>query len=98
AKNLNLPDPHRRVMEHRAAVGPAGVRRRDGVDADAGLEVAVRPDALDDHDAALMPLLRPGMNDRLAALVADTDAIALGDAHGRTVLGVHHRRRPYFPL
>src|SRR6185436_10335346 len=46
---LDLPDPDRGVVEHRAAVGPARFGRGDGVDADAGLEVAVGPDALDDH-------------------------------------------------
>src|SRR6516165_2012287 len=56
-------DPHGGVVEHRAAIGPAGIGRGDGVDADPGLEVAVRPDALDDHDALLLTGLGLGMDD-----------------------------------
>src|SRR5690606_22910070 len=93
-----LPDPDGGVVEHRAAVGPARVGGGHGVDADASLEVAVRPDALDDHHAALLAFLRPGLDDRLAALVADLDAVALGDAHGGAILGIHHRRGPHLAL
>src|SRR3954451_178081 len=39
-RSLRFPNPDRGVVEHGAAIGPAGIRRGHGVDADAGLEVA----------------------------------------------------------
>src|SRR6185312_17132203 len=93
SRSSDLADPDGGVVEHRAAVRPARIGRRHGIDADAALELGVRPDTLDDHDAALLAGLGPGVHDRLAALVADLDLVAVDDAHGRAVLGIHHRRR-----
>src|SRR5262245_31986402 len=56
-------DPNRGVVEHRAAVGPAGIGRRDGVDTDAGLEIAVGPYALDHDHALLLARLGLGVDD-----------------------------------
>ena len=68
-------------MEHRATIGPAGIRRRHGIDADAGLEVAVRPDAFDDYHAALMALERArnaGAKDALYARYDLPYALCIG--------------------
>src|SRR5262249_37553791 len=96
--SLGLANPDGGVVEHRATVRPAGIGRGQRIDAHAGLEIAVGPDALD-HDDALL-LARPGLaaHDRLAALVADLQPIALGKAQCRALLRVHHHHRLHFAL
>ena len=63
---LRPPDPDRGVVEHGAAVGVAGLGAGQRVDADAALEVLVRPDPLDDDHAALLARRAAGRGRRPA--------------------------------
>src|ERR1017187_1969944 len=53
--------PYRRVVEHRAAVGPPGLGADEGIDADAALEIGIGPDALDHDHARLQAVEGFGM-------------------------------------
>ena len=44
------------------------------------------------------PALGLAVHDRLAALVADLEPLALDDAEGGAILGIHHHRRPHLAL
>ena len=80
-------------MKRRAAVGPARIGAGERVDTESVLEIAIRPDAFDDDDAALLAVLRLHVHDDLAALVAEFYAIALDETERRAILGVDERRR-----
>src|SRR5712691_7134704 len=62
------PQPDRSVVKHCAAARQAGIGAGQQIDADALLEGVVRPQPLDDDDAALEPIEGAGMDDE-AALV-----------------------------
>ena len=80
-------------MEDRAPVRVAGVTARQGIDADAVLEVLVGPDALDDHDTALLAGAGLDVDDDGSALVADGEPVADADTEILTVVRVQERRR-----
>ena len=91
---MRRAQPHRGVVEHRAAMRQAGIGAGQQVDADAFLEGRVRPDALDDDDALLQPVEGAGVDDDAALVVADADAVAIGEAEAGQRLGMDQRRRP----
>src|SRR5882757_5203240 len=98
ACSRRFADPDGGVVEHRTAVRPAGISRGQRIDAHAGLEVAVGPDAFDHDDALLLAGLGLAPHDGLAALVADLEPLALDGAQRRAILGVYHHRRPHLTL
>src|SRR5712691_2092725 len=82
------PQPDRSVVKHRAAAGQAGIRAGQQIDADPFLEGVVRPQPLDDDDAALHPARGASMDDDAALLIADADPVASGDAQRGERLGM----------
>src|SRR6185312_7348008 len=72
--------PYRRIVEHGAAEGWGRVVAGQRVDADAALEIGVRPYALDDHHTGLHAVEQLGVDHDLATLVAEPHPRALHNA------------------
>ena len=60
-----------------------------GVDADAGFEIRIRPDAFDHDHAALQTIECLRMNHDFAALIADLHALAVRDLELHAIVGVY---------
>ena len=73
------PQPHRGVVEHRAAPRRARIVAGQRIDADAAFERLARPDALRDQHTRLQSFGQPRMQHHLAARIAEPHP---------------HRRRP----
>src|SRR6185312_7867043 len=82
------------VVEDGAAVGASGIGAGQDVDPHPLLIGGVRPDALDDEDAALLPLAELRMQHDAALPVAEPDAVALGDTERGEVVGMDADHRP----
>src|SRR5262245_1692269 len=95
---IDAPDPHGGVVEHGAAVGPAWIRARQSVDADAAREVPSGPEAFDGYDAALLSIARRDVDDDRTALVAKLDGFACGDSQRNAIVRMEQRCRPAFAL
>src|SRR5438132_1294042 len=67
------------VVEHRAAIGEPGIGADQRVDAELLLEIAVRPDPLDHHDAGLQPVEDFDLYDDRGLVVANPDPPAFAE-------------------
>ena len=83
-------------MERAAAERRDRIVTDERVDAEAALEVAARPDALDDDRPGEEAVEAAGVDDDGAAGVADLDAVSIRDTQPNGIVGVDQHSGPFF--